>query len=68
MHAIIMIEPSWQLLDDSASVGARADAGVIALERANERLRHTVALRAFDRGGSRDQAMSRAKRRVSCAV
>ncbi len=56
MHAIIMIEPSWQLLDDSAGVGAWADAGVIALECADERLCHSVALRAFDRRGSRDQA------------
>lgn len=55
MHAIIMIEPAWQLLDDSAGVGARADAGVIALERANERLCHSVALRAFCRCGSWDQ-------------
>ena len=35
---------------------AWADASVIALERANERLRHSATLRAFDRRGSRDQA------------
>jgi hypothetical protein len=56
MHPIIVLDPDWQLFEHGAGVGFGADASVVALEGSDERFGHSVALRAFDGCGSRDQA------------
>ncbi len=56
MHAIIVVEPFWQLVDDGLCVGSRADAGVVSFEGPDESLGHSVALRTFDRRGAWCQA------------
>lgn len=53
-----------KLFDDGACIGRRVHAAVVALERVNKGVYHTVKLRAADRGSARDEAMSRAKRLV----
>lgn len=45
MHAIIVLEPDWQLFEHRAGVGFGADASVVALEGSDERLGQSVALR-----------------------
>lgn len=56
MHAIVVIEPAGKLVDDGLGIGSRVDAGVVALQRSDERLGHAIALRAFDRRSARCQA------------
>ena len=56
VNIVVVVEPTRQLIDDSAGVGFVADAGVVSLQRPYERLGHAVRLRAFDRGGAWDQA------------
>ncbi len=53
---VVVRQPGGQLLGDGLCVGCGADADIIALERADESLRHAVGLRAADRGGTRDEA------------
>ena len=56
MHLVIVGEPAWQLLDHGRGIRPRVHSDVIALEGADERLRHAVRLWAADRGGARYQA------------
>lgn len=56
MHAIIVVEPFWQMVDDSLCVGSRADAGVFSFESLDESFGNSVALRTFDRRGAWCQA------------
>lgn len=69
MHLIIVVEPDRELLDHRLRVGLGADAGIIALEGSDESFGHAVALRAFDRCGSWDEAdVSRETSSVLCGV
>ena len=56
MHAIIVVKPAGQLVDDRLGVRSWADAGVVALQRSDKRLGHAIALRAFDRRRARCEA------------
>lgn len=44
MHLVMMGEPVGQLIDNVLSIWPRVHAEIIALEGANERLRHAVRL------------------------
>jgi hypothetical protein len=56
MHLIIVVEPDRELVDHRLRIGLGADAGIIALEGSDKSFGHAVALRAFDRCGSWDEA------------
>jgi hypothetical protein len=56
VNLVGVVEPTRQLIDDSAGVGFVADAGVVSLQRPCERLGHAFRLRAFDRGGAWHEA------------
>lgn len=68
MHLVIMGEPAGQLVDDTLRIWLGIHADIIALEGANERLRHAVRLRTADWGRTRNQSNARAKARVLRAV
>lgn len=56
MHVIIVVEPDRELVDHRLRIRLCADAGIIAFKGSDEGFGHAVALRAFYRRGSWDEA------------
>jgi hypothetical protein len=52
-NRIVASDPGWQLAHHRLGIRSRADANLITLDGANERLSYAVTLRTFDRRGSR---------------
>src|SRR6266567_5546779 len=50
MHSVVVLHPAIDESKCRSGMGYRDDPDIVALERLHERLRHAVALRAFDRG------------------
>src|SRR5262245_14087034 len=49
VNLVVVGDPSWQLTHDGFGIWSRTDADIVALDRANEGFRHSVALWTFER-------------------